>query len=226
MTLKFLGQSSFLVQVGGKNIIFDPFISANPKASSIDVNALKANYILLTHGHQDHSLDTETIAKNNDAVVVSNYEIAAHYGNMDIKWHPMNTGGKWNFNFGTVKSVAAVHSSSFPDGKYAGNPGGFVVWNDEVCFYHAGDTALTLDMKLIPMLCPKLDFAILPIGDNFTMGYEDAIIASEFIACDKIIGCHFDTFGFIEIDHKAAVEAFKAKGKELILLDVGEEISL
>jgi L-ascorbate metabolism protein UlaG (beta-lactamase superfamily) len=122
--------------------------------------------------------------------------------------------------------VAAIHSSGFPDGAYGGNPGGFVVWNDETCFYHAGDTALTLDMQLIPMTCPALQFAILPIGDNFTMGYEDAKLAAEFIQCDTIIGCHYDTFGYIRINHEAAKKAFADRGKTLILPSIGETLFL
>ena len=100
------------------------------------------------------------------------------------------------------------------------------MWNDSGCFYFAGDTALTWDMKLIPMTCPKLDFAILPIGDNFTMGYEDAIIACDFIECNKIIGCHYDTFPYIEMDKEAAKKAFEAAGKELILPAIGETINV
>ena len=107
-----------------------------------------------------------------------------------------------------------------------GNPGGFVIWNDESCFYFAGDTALTMDMKLIPMTCPRLDFAILPIGDNFTMDYDDAVVASDFIECEKIIGCHYDTFGFIKVDHEAAKKAFEKRGKELILPTIGESFDV
>ncbi|HPH19232.1 MAG TPA: hydrolase, partial [Haliscomenobacter sp.] len=128
--------------------------------------------------------------------------------------------------FGKLKMVTAVHSSVLPDGTYAGNPGGFVITNAEGTFYIAGDTALTLDMKLIPMTCPKLDFAILPIGDNFTMGISDALIASDFIECPKIVGCHYDTFGYIKIDHPSAQKAFSAKGKELILLPLNESTNL
>ena len=138
----------------------------------------------------------------------------------------MNLGGKWKFDFGTVKYVQAVHSSMLPDGSYGGPSGGFVVWNEEFSFYFAGDTALTLDMQLIPKTCPKLDFAILPIGDNFTMGYEDAVIAAQFIECDKIIGCHFDTFGYIKINHQDAITEFKNAGKELILLEIGKSIDI
>jgi L-ascorbate metabolism protein UlaG (beta-lactamase superfamily) len=212
--------------MGSKHLVFDPFISPNEKAKHIDVNSIPADYLLLSHGHGDHVADAPTIAKNTGAKVISNYEIVSWFGEKEILGHPLNHGGKWNFDFGTVKYVNAVHSSVLPDGTYGGNPGGFVIWNEKNCFYFAGDTALTLDMKLIPMTCPKLDVAILPIGDNFTMGYEDAAIAAEFIECDTIIGCHYDTFGYIEIDHEAAKKAFAAKGKELILLSIGESWTL
>ena len=225
MKIKYLGQSSFLIETGGSKLMFDPMISGNPKAN-IKVEELKCDYILLTHGHQDHVLDAEAIARNNDAKIISNFEIVTWYSNKNIKGHPMNHGGAWKFPFGKVKYVNAVHSSVLPDGTYGGNPGGFVVSNDELCFYHAGDTALTLDMKLIPLTCPKLDFAILPIGDNFTMGYEDAAIAAEYIECDKIIACHYDTFPVIEVDKGKAKEAFQKRQKELLFLEIGEETTL
>lgn len=227
MKLSYLGQSCFEVTVKDKTLIFDPAISANPIAKDkVDIDSLKADYVLLSHGHQDHVADAERILTNNKAELISNYEIVVYYGNKGYFGHPLNHGGKFNFPFGTVKYVNAVHSSVLPDGTYGGNPGGFVIWNDETSFYFAGDTALTLDMKLIPMTCPKLDFAILPIGDNFTMGYEDAAIASEFIECDTIIACHFDSFGYIEIDHDKAKKAFSEKGKNLIILDIGESCTL
>ena len=226
MKLTYLGQSGFQLEMRGKYIVVDPFISKNELAKYIDLRGLKADFVLLTHGHSDHTLDAEDIAKRNGATVISNFEVASWYEEKDISVHQMNHGGKWKFDFGTVKYVNAIHSSSMLDGKYGGNPGGFVVWNDENCFYIAGDTALTMDMKLIPLTCPKLDFAILPIGDNFTMSYEDALIASDFIECEKIIGCHYDTFGFIKIDHEAAKNAFAKRGKELILLSVGESVEL
>lgn len=226
MKLTYYGQAGFGIELKGKNLVFDPFISPNELAKDIDINSVQADYILVSHGHGDHVADVETIAKNTGASLISSFEIISWYGEKGLSGHPMNLGGKWKFDFGTVKFVNAVHSSVLPDGTYGGNPGGFVIWNDSDCFYFAGDTALTLDMKLIPMTCPKLDFAILPIGDNFTMGYEDAVIASDFIECDKIIGCHYDTFGFIKIDHDAAKKAFADKGKELILLPVGSSIEL
>lgn len=200
MKLTFYGQSCFSVVIAGKNILFDPFISGNPLAKDIDVNSIKADYILISHGHEDHLADALTIAKNNDATIVSNYEIISWYGSKHnySKGHPINQGGKWDFEFGTVRYTNAVHSSILPDGSYGGNPGGFVIHSKEKTFYFAGDTALTYDMKLIPMW-GKLDFAVLPIGDNFTMGYEDAVIAAEFIECDKIFGVHYDTFPFLTL---------------------------
>ncbi|HNE30061.1 MAG TPA: MBL fold metallo-hydrolase, partial [Saprospiraceae bacterium] len=135
-------------------------------------------------------------------------------------------GGWWSFDFGRVKMVNAVHSSSFSDGSYAGEPVGFVFDTAEGCVYFAGDTALTLDMQLIPMSCPPLDLAVLPIGSNFTMDYHDAVIASEFLHCQRVVGCHYDSFGFIKIDHDAARAAFADKGRELLLLDIGGSLDI
>lgn len=225
MKITFYGHASLGIEVGGKHILVDPFISGNPKASHIAIDSLQADYILLTHAHQDHILDVEAIAKRTNATIVSNWEIATYYGNKGFNSHPMNHGGSWNFDFGKVKYVNAVHSSSFPDGTYGGNPGGFVIESEHKNIYIAGDTALTMDMKLIP-LRTKLDLAILPIGDNFTMDIDDAIIAAEFVECDKILGVHFDTFGYIEIDHEAAIKKFFNSGKDLMLLEIGDFIEL
>jgi len=226
MKITFYGQNSLGLEINGKHIIIDPFITGNDLAKDkIDIQQLKADYILVTHAHQDHILDVEAIAKNTGATVVSNFEIANHYEAKDIKVHPMNHGGSWEFDFGKVKYVNAIHTSSFPDGSYGGQPGGFVIEANEKCVYVAGDTALTMDMKLIPMN-HQVDLAVLPIGDNFTMGVDDAVVASDFIECDKILGCHYDTFGFIEIDHKVAKEKFKMKKKELHLLEIGESITI
>jgi L-ascorbate metabolism protein UlaG (beta-lactamase superfamily) len=137
----------------------------------------------------------------------------------------MNHGGTWDFEFGKLKYVIAHHTSSFPDGTYGGQPGGFVLEGERKNIYIAGDTALTLDMKLIPMRT-KLDMAVLPIGSNFTMDVEDALLAADFIECDKILGYHYDTFGYIEIDHNQAIKTFFDKGKDLMLLGIGESIEL
>ena len=225
MKITFYGHASLGIEIAGKFIIVDPYISANPKASHIDIHALKADYILLTHAHQDHILDVEAIAKRTNAIIISNAEIAGHYSKKGLKSHPMNHGGSWKFDFGTVKFVNAIHSSSFPDGSYGGNPGGFVIEGEHKNIYIAGDTALTMDMKLIPMRT-KLDLAILPIGNNFTMDIDDAIIASDFVECDKILGYHYDTFGFIEINHEQSIKKFFDKGKDLMLLKIGESIEL
>jgi L-ascorbate metabolism protein UlaG (beta-lactamase superfamily) len=225
MEIQFLGHATLYIKTSTHNILVDPFISGNPKASSINIQDLNPHVILLTHAHQDHILDVEKIAKDNDALIVSNFEIVSHFQNKGLNGHPMNHGGKWTFDFGELKYVNAIHTSSFPDGSYGGQPGGFVLSADSKIIYIAGDTALTYDMKLIANEF-RLDLAILPIGDNFTMGVDDAIIASDFVECKKVLGYHFDTFGFIEIDRNEAVEKFSNNEKELILLEIGMCISI
>ncbi len=222
MKITYFGHACFLVEAAGKRILFDPFISGNPLAKDIDINSIRCDYILLSHGHMDHCADLESIAQNNpDVTIVGIWEIHERYSQKGFKTHPMNIGGWWSFDFGRVKMVNAVHSSSWPDGTYAGAPAGFVLDTEDGVLYFAGDTALTLDMQLIPMTCPKLDAAILPVGSNFTMDYHDALLASDFIQCNRIIGSHFDSFGYIKIDHQAAEATFAGKGKELILLEIG-----
>lgn len=225
MKITFYGHASLGIEIQDVHILVDPFISPNEKAAHIDINSLKADYILLTHAHQDHIADVEAIAERTKAVIVSNFEIATHYQNKGFEAHPMNHGGSWNFDFGTLTYVNAIHTSSFPDGSYGGQPGGFVLEGEHKNIYIAGDTALTMDMKLIP-LRTKLDLAILPIGDNFTMGVDDAILASDFVQCDKVLGYHYDTFGYIEIDHEEAKQKFFEKNKDLMLLNIGESIEL
>lgn len=227
MKITYNGHSCFLVEAGGKRILFDPFISGNPLATAIDVDAIRCDYILLSHGHSDHMADLERIANHNPGVtIVGIWEIYDFYSKKGYKCHPMNKGGWWTFDFGRVKMVNAVHSSSWPDGSYAGSPAGFVLDTPDGVLYFAGDTALTMDMQLIPMTCPALDAAILPIGSNFTMDYQDALIASDFIQCKRVIGSHFDSFGFIKVDHAAAQKAFAAKGKELMLLEIGAAVKI
>ncbi len=225
MKITYLGHASLAIEINGKNLIVDPFITANEKAKNIDINSLKADYILLTHAHQDHILDVEAIAKRTKAKVISNFEIVNYFGKLGIDGHPMNHGGSWNFDFGRLTLTNAIHTSSFPDGTYGGNPAGFLLETKEGNIYISGDTALTMDMKLIPLQC-KLDIAVLPIGDNFTMGIDSAIIASDFVACNKILGYHYDTFGYIEIDQKEAISKFNKKNKDLILLEIGKSISI
>jgi len=223
MKVKYLGHSCFQIFIEDTILLIDPFISGNELAKDINLMDIKADYVLLSHGHSDHIGDAEAICKNTYAKIISNYEIVMWYKAKGIEGHPMNPGGSWEFDFGTVKFVHAVHSSSFPDGSYAGNPVGFVITASGKSFYFSGDTALTLDMQLIPKICPKLDFAILCIGDNFTMGYKDAIIASDFIECNTIVASHYDTFGWIKVDHKLVTEAFEERGKEISFMNINEE---
>jgi len=226
MQLTYYGHSCFSVTVNGKILLFDPFITGNELAAAIDINSIEADYILLSHGHSDHVADAETIAKRTGATIIAAYEVAVWFAAKGIdKYQPMNTGGKWKFDFGTVKCVHAVHSSTLPDGSNGGNPMGFIIINDEQNFYYAGDTALTLDMQLIPVFA-GIDFAILPIGDNFTMGMEDAVQAAKMVQTKLVIGVHYDTFGFIKIDHQKAIELFRTNELELKLPGIGETIEI
>lgn len=226
MDITFYGHASFLLNINGTSILFDPFITGNALAKAIDVNSIKADYVLLSHGHQDHVLDALTIAKNNHATIVSNFEIVSWYGKQGYeKAQPLNHGGSWTFDFGKVKYVNAIHTSSLPDGSYGGNPGGFVITAGGKQVYFAGDTALTMDMELLGRY-NNIDVAILPIGDCFTMGVDDAVIAADMIKCDTIIGMHFDTFPFIELkDKEAAKKAFADAGKSLTIMEIGETIN-
>ncbi|NLP56748.1 metal-dependent hydrolase [Lutibacter sp. B1] len=226
MKITYLGHASLSIETGDKTLLVDPFITGNELAKHIDIDTLQADYILVTHAHSDHILDVEAIAKRTGAKVISNFEIVNYFGEKGIEGHPMNHGGKWHFDFGTVHYTNAIHTSSFPDGSYGGQPGGFVIETSHHRLYIAGDTALTYDMKLIPDMIGELDLAILPVGDNFTMGIDQAIKASKFLSCNKILGYHYDTFGFIKINHQEAFEKFAKAKKELYLLPIGDSIKL
>lgn len=226
MKITYYGHSCFGVELKGKHILFDPFISSNPLASKIDMETIKADYILISHGHWDHIADTVAIAKRTDAKVVACFEIIEWFSKQGLQnLHAMNVGGKWMFDFGNIKCVAAMHSSSLPDGGYGGIPMGFIIETSQGNFYYAGDTALTYDMKLIGEY-RTLNFAFLPIGDNYTMSVDNAIIASDFINCQKIIGMHYDTFEHIKIDHKKACSSFDRAGKELQLMEIGQTVEM
>lgn len=226
MKLTYYGQACFQVEINKKKILFDPFIKPNPLASHINVDAIEADYIFLSHGHGDHVADAIDIAKRTGAICVGAAEVAGWFAKNGIeKIHPLNHGGFVDFDFGKVKGVNAIHSSSFPDGSYAGNPLGFVFTSTEGNFYFAGDTALTMDMQLIPRWA-KLDFSLLPIGGNYTMDVADAIIAAEFVNCDTVVGVHYNTFEAIKINTEKAMADFKAAGKTLLLPAIGETIDV
>jgi len=225
MTFTYYGHSTFTIAFDGAVLLFDPFFTGNPKASETEARAVACDYLLISHGHSDHIADAVPIARRTGATVVSNFEIVNWMQRHGVnKTHPMNIGGSWTFGFGTVECVQAVHSSSFPDGTYAGNPMGFVVETDDTCLYYAGDTALTMDMKLLGAY-RKIQYAFLPVGGNFTMNVDQALAAAGFIGCDRVVGLHFDTFDMIRIDHDEAIGKFRRAGKELILPEVGQHIT-
>lgn len=226
MKITYLGHASLGIEVNGKNIIVDPFITANELAKDINIDELKADLIILTHAHQDHILDVDAIAKRTNATIICNAEMSYHYDSKGFETVGMNTGGKYETDGIKIKSTIAFHSSSFPDGSYGGNPNGYILEANGKRIYIAGDTSLTQEMKLIPETVGKLDLVILPVGDHFTMGIEDAVFASDFVQCDKVLGYHFDTFPPIKINHDEAKNYFFQKGKELILLEIGKSLEV
>jgi L-ascorbate metabolism protein UlaG (beta-lactamase superfamily) len=226
MRIRNLGHACWHIDLGKTKLLIDPFISGNPLASNIDIDSIECDYILVTHGHEDHVADVVRIAQRTNATVVSNFEIVNWFQKQGLsKLHPMNIGGSWNFDFGKLTYFTAQHSSVMPDGSPGGNPGSFIIQSDHGNFYHAGDTGLMMDMKIIPMLV-KLDFALLPIGDNFTMGINEAIIASQWIECNNIIAMHYDTFGYIVVDQQKAKSEFQNNGINLTFIEIGESINI
>lgn len=226
MKYTYYGHSCFLVEISDKKLLFDPYITPNELAKHIDISTIQADYILISHAHADHIADAVTLANQTGATVITNYEIYLWLTQKGLtKIHPMGIGGKFKFDFGVVRMTSAIHSSSLPDGTYGGTAAGFVVEAQEGSFYYAGDTGLTKDMKLVGDEY-DLDFAVLPIGDNFTMGVDDAVICADYIECEQIVGVHYDTFGYIVIDHDLAKKKFKSAGLKLHLPGIGETINL
>jgi L-ascorbate metabolism protein UlaG (beta-lactamase superfamily) len=226
MNFTYYGHSCFSVEIGKQKLLFDPFITPNELASEIDVENIKPDFILVSHGHVDHVADLIPIAQASGALVVCTWEIHEWLNNKGVaNTHPMNTGGKWDFGSFVAKCTAAQHSSGLPDGSYGGNPMGFIITSDEGNFYYSGDTALTLDIQLVPRWV-KPGFAVLPIGDNFTMDVIDAVECARMIQCAVIVGVHYDTFGFIKIDHEKAHKVFKDAGMQLHLISIGDTVQL
>ena len=226
MKLTYYGHACFAVDAGGKALLFDPFITPNPLAKKIDVKKIPADFILVSHGHNDHVADVVEIAKRTGATVIAPFEVGSWFQKKGVKnVQAMNHGGAARTPFGRVKLTAAIHSSSMPDERYGGNPAGFIIETGDGNFYYSGDTALTSDMKLIGEQT-KLRFAVLPIGDFFTMGIDDAVRAAAFVGVTKIVGVHYDTFPPIKLDHGVAIKTAQAAGKELLLPKIGETIEL
>lgn len=227
MKITYLGHACVNIEIEGNYFLIDPFISGNPLAKHIDLQAIKADYILLTHAHTDHILDTEVIAKNTNAQLISNPEILAHFRKLGLSGHEMNIGGSHRFVDGKIKikMIKAVHSSSFQDGTYGGNPAGYLINYNDITIYVSGDTALHMDMKIIPHQY-KIDLAIFPIGNNYTMGVRDALTAANFVETRNVLGVHYDTFDVIKIDKEASKKKFSDAHKKLHLLEIGASLNV
>lgn len=224
MKLTFLGHSALLIEEGNFKGLVDPFITGN-SLSKISVDDLvNITHIFVTHGHGDHIGDTINIAKRNKALIITNHEISAYLSKFKLRIHAMHIGGRTKFDFGTVKMTNALHGSGISENGnmiYGGNPGGFIIEVNGKKIYHAGDTGLTYDMKLLED--EKIDVAFLPIGGNYTMDIEDAIKAVDFIKPKTVVPMHYNTFGII----KADPEIFKSKASSnVIILNVNESMNV
>ncbi|MBN2552624.1 MAG: metal-dependent hydrolase [Spirochaetales bacterium] len=220
--LTYLGHAAFLVEGSKASIVIDPFLSGNPLAT-VRPQEIKVDYVLLTHGHGDHLGDGIEIAKANKATIVAPNELALYCSSKGAQIHPMHIGGAHEFPFGRVKLTIAHHGSVAPDGTYTGNPCGFLVTMDGKTLYHTGDTGLFYDMKLIGEM-NQIDLAVLPIGDNFTMGIEDAVKAAEFLRARMYIPMHFKTFEVIDVEPAEFVKQAEARGHKARVLPIGESL--
>ncbi len=227
MKVSYHGHSVVKIETNGKVILIDPFLTGNPK-TDLKAEDVKVDAILLSHGHGDHVGDTVALAKKNNAVVIAPFELATFLSWQGINTHPMHIGGSHEFDFGKVKFTQAFHGSSYIDEEnqtitYTGMPAGILFTAEEKTVYHAGDTALFSDMKLIGEL-NDIDVAFLPIGDNFTMGPEDAVLAAKWINAKTVVPMHYNTFPVIEQDPYQFVNKLQnCTGK---VLDAGESITL
>ncbi len=221
LKVTFYGHSCVMASDGKNNIIIDPFITGNPQAT-IKAKDIKVNYVLVTHGHGDHLGDAVEIAKRNNATIIAPNELAVYVSKQGAKAHNMHIGGAFNFPFGRVKLTIAHHGSAAGDGlEYTGNPCGFLVQMGGKLIYHAGDTGLFYDMKLIGDM-NNIDMAFLPIGDNFTMGVDDAVKAVEFLNPKKAVPIHFKTWPIIDTEPLDFAKKLKGSRVEVVLLSPGE----
>jgi L-ascorbate metabolism protein UlaG (beta-lactamase superfamily) len=218
--LTFLGHSAFLVEGSRGRIVIDPFLTGNPVAAA-EPKDIIVDHVLLTHGHGDHIGDAVAIATANGATIVAPFELASYCESQGATVHPMHIGGAHDFSFGRVKLTIAHHGSAAPDGTYTGNPCGFLVTMDDKILYHPGDTGLFLDMKLIGEM-NSIDVAVLPIGDNFTMGVEDAVKATEFLRPKMVIPMHYKTFDVIDVEPQEFVDRVTAAGFAAQVVGFGE----
>jgi L-ascorbate metabolism protein UlaG (beta-lactamase superfamily) len=222
--ITFHGHSFVELNINNSVIYIDPFIEGNPLCDIKSADA-KCDYIILTHGHADHFGDTLKIAKGKNVTVIATAELSYYLEARDIKTHAMNLGGAFNFPFGRVKLTLAHHSSSTPEGAYAGEPAGVIIHSGEKTYFHAGDTALFYDMKLIGET-NKIDYAFLPVGDNFTMGIDDAVKAAGFLNAEYIIPVHYNTFDIIKADANEFKRKIESVGKKCIVMNAGDEIKI
>ncbi|MFU8892415.1 MAG: metal-dependent hydrolase [Luteolibacter sp.] len=227
MKITYLGHSGFLIETASSRIAIDPFLTGNPVAT-MKASDVKCDYLILTHGHEDHSGDAEEIAKANDATLIANHEIAMFFAAKGVaKTHGMNPGGGFHFPFGRVKMTVAHHSSSMNAGAntlYMGVACGVVIEADGLRVYHAGDTALFSDMRLIAR--GGIDLALLPIGDNYTMGPDDALDALELLKPSITVPIHYNTWPPIAQDAEKFAGEAAASGHEVNVLAPGEVLDL